>query len=195
MVVTKRHLQGTQNNADRDEVLEILIQREVVAVQLGLFLRWALQRFNYQADHLLLLFNPLFLVTRHEEIPAHFLFETVELVDHDSNEQVHDEDIAGHDKRYEKECVYRVNILTWLGAFSLAIDSIIHNLEPSLCGYYLEEYGNGFRNIIEVTCILCPCSSVFNAGSYVCDFIRADIAVLELTFEVTNSNYGIYKDN
>lgn len=103
LVVFEGHNGRTGKDAERDEVFESRMALDIVRNKLIRINRWILLSLQVEPYHLLLRFYPLDLVTGHQWVSAHLVFQPVEFVDNYSNEEIEDENVADDYERDEVE--------------------------------------------------------------------------------------------
>jgi len=112
-----------------------------------------------QAD--LLNFNPAFLLFCNKHITQFFsLLNCVEVVNDHTNKQVNDELASNNHEGNEEDDDGDISILLWLKANTTAINTAIHNLNPSFTSCHLEKRVHSIKDIVEVIVFINPFASL-----------------------------------
>lgn len=127
---------------------------------------------------------------------AHFglLFELVEVVHDDTDEQVEDELTTDNHEEDEKDDKASVFAGHWR-LFdpingSNTVDTVVHNVNPAFSSHHLNQSHDSHANIVKVFGHFDPFSSLFKALIDVSDTVvtSSDRAVVELALEEVNAH-------
>lgn len=106
--------------------------------------------------------NPHALFLSYKHIVQFFLFfNSVEIIDNDSDEQIYYELTANNHEYYEVNDVAQTGVFSWLVSNASIIDSRVHHLSPAFSCHHFEESKHRINWVVKILVFIDPTTTLF----------------------------------
>jgi len=120
-------------------------------------------------------FNPTSLLLSYKHVSQLLLFfDQVEIIYNNSYKEIDDKLRANNHESQEEYYCGKVSVFLWLISDPIAVDSIVHDIDPSFSGHHLEQVEHSVDDVIKVGILVLPNSpSTSNALCFILHSIVA----------------------